>query len=104
MKINTEKTIRVAIYARVANGEQIDIDRKIRVCSEYIEHIPNHTIVAKYTDLNKSGRNISDRSGFQQMLFDIRKLLQALWILIMQKSIFMLNLQNTVSANTKTQM
>ena len=72
MKINTEKTIRVAIYARVANGEQIDIDRKIRVCSEYIEHIPNHTIVAKYTDLNKSGRNISDRSGFQQMLFDAK--------------------------------
>ena len=72
MNNNTEKTIRVAIYARVANGEQIDIDRKIRVCSEYIEHIPNHTIVAKYTDLNKSGRNISDRSGFQQMLFDAK--------------------------------
>jgi len=35
---------------------------------------------------------------------NIRKLLQALWILIMQKSIFMLNLQNTVSTNTKTQM
>ena len=72
MNNNTEKTIRVAIYARVANGEQIDMDRKIRVCSEYIEHIPNHTIVAKYTDLNKSGRNISDRSGFQQMLFDAK--------------------------------
>ena len=70
MNTNTEKTIRVAIYARVANGEQFDIDRKIEMCSEYAEHNPNRTIVAKYTDLNKSGRTFNDRSGFQQMMVD----------------------------------
>ena len=73
MKINTEKTIRVAIYARVANGEQIDIDRKVGVCLEYAKRISNHSIVAKYTDLNQSGRIAIDRDGFQEMLLDAEK-------------------------------
>ena len=70
MKTNTEKTTRVAIYARVANADQLYLDRKVEMCSEYAEHTPNRTVVAKYTDLNKSGRTVTDRSGFQQMMVD----------------------------------
>lgn len=81
MKINTEKNIRVAIYARVANADQLDLDRKVAMCSKYVEHIPNHTIVAKYTDLNKSGRTISDRSGFQQMMLDAKNgMFDEIWV------------------------
>ena len=72
MKTNTEKTTRVAIYARVANADQLYLDRKVEMCSEYAEHTPNRTVVAKYTDLNKSGRTVTDRSGFQQMIHDAK--------------------------------
>ena len=68
----TEKTTRVAIYARVANADQLYLDRKVEICSEYAEHTPNRTVVAKYTDLNKSGRTVTDRSGFQQMMVDAK--------------------------------
>ena len=50
----TEKTTRVAIYARTADADQQYLDRKVKMCSEYAEHTPNRTVVAKYTDLNKS--------------------------------------------------
>lgn len=72
MKTNTEKTTRVAIYARVANADQLYLDRKVEMCSAYAEHTPNRTVVAKYTDLNKSGRTVTDRSGFQQMIHDAK--------------------------------
>ena len=77
----TEKTTRVAIYARVANADQLSLDRKVEMCSEYAERIPNCTIVAKYTDLNKSGRTISDRSGFQQMMLDAQNgMFDEIWV------------------------
>ena len=77
----TEKTTRVAIYARVANADQLYLDRKVEMCSKYAERIPNCTIVAKYTDLNKSGRTISDRSGFQQMMLDAKTgMFDEIWV------------------------
>lgn len=69
MNTNTEKTIRVAIYARLSNKTQ-ELGRKLAMCSEYTEHIPNHIIVTKYIDIDKASRNIADRSIFQQMLRD----------------------------------
>ncbi len=81
MNTNTEKTIRIAIYARVANADQLYLDRKVEMCSEYAERNPNRTIVAKYTDLNKSGRTINDRSGFQQMMLDAKNgLFDEIWV------------------------
>lgn len=81
MKTNTEKTTRVAIYARVANADQLYLDRKVEMCSKYAERIPNCTIVAKYTDLNKSGRTVSDRSGFQQMMLDAQNgMFDEIWV------------------------
>ena len=77
----TEKTTRVAIYARTADADQQYLDRKVEMCSEYAERIPNCTIVAKYTDLNKSGRTISDRSGFQQMMLDAQNgMFDEIWV------------------------
>ena len=77
----TEKTTRVAIYARTADADQQYLDRKLEMCSEYAERIPNCTIVAKYTDLNKSGRTISDRSGFQQMMLDAQNgMFDEIWV------------------------
>lgn len=69
MSNTTENTIRVAIYARVANADQLELNRQVKVCSEYAEHTPNYSVVAKYTDLNHSGRT-KDRAGFQQMMLD----------------------------------
>ena len=77
----TEKTTRVAIYARVANADQLYLDRKVEMCSEYAEHTPNRTVVAKYTDLNKSGRTVTDRSGFQQMMLDAQNgMFDEIWV------------------------
>ena len=77
----TEKTTRVAIYARTADADQQYLDRKVEMCSERAEHIPNCTIVAKYTDLNKSGRTVSDRSGFQQMMLDAQNgMFDEIWL------------------------
>ena len=69
MNTNTEKTIRVAIYARLSNKTH-ELGRKLAMCSEYTEHIPNHIIVTKYIDIDKASQNIADRSIFQQMLRD----------------------------------
>ena len=69
MNTNTEKTIRVAIYACLSNKTQV-LCRKVDMCSEYTEHIPNHIIVTKYIDIDKASQNIADRGIFQQMLRD----------------------------------
>lgn len=81
MNTKYKNITRVAIYARTADADQHYLDRKVEMCSERAEHTPNRTVVAKYTDLNKSGRTFRDRNGFQQMMLDAQNgMFDEIWV------------------------
>lgn len=70
---NKENKVRVAIYARSANGGDISINEQIYQLSEYIKSIPNSIEVAHYADVCASGLTIKNRNDFQKMMVDAEK-------------------------------
>lgn len=65
--------LRVAVYCRVGNADQIDLDMQVKACAEQVNSHVGWKLEAVYTDIGVPGNRISKQWELCRLLADCRE-------------------------------